>query len=75
MSILKHPTFLVGSLNVGIVALIAYIVFLTSNPLALFGLMLLQQIPIFENPEEESGPEFPHDCGDHKIGFNADIDH
>jgi hypothetical protein len=70
-----NATFLVTFLNIVIVALIAVIVYLTSNPLALLGLMMLQQIPVFapsEEHEEESG--FLHDSGDHKIGFTADID-
>ncbi|WP_374335489.1 hypothetical protein [Methyloversatilis sp.] len=71
-NLLKHPTFLVGALNVLIVAMITYIVWRTGNPLALLGITLLQQVPIFEAPAQD--PEHPHDSGDHRIGFNADIE-
>lgn len=72
--LLKHPTFLVGFLNITIILLIGFIVLHTSNPLALFGLTLLQQIPVFEAPEQDPAESYPHDSGDHRIGFNADID-
>lgn len=73
LKLLKHPTFLVGALNILIVVLIGVMVWLTSNPLAIFGLMMLQQVPVFEVPEPDSEEHFPHDSGDHRIGFTADV--
>lgn len=49
---MNHPTAVVFYTNLAIVVLIGLIIWLTSNPLAIMGLLLLQQAPILQSPEQ-----------------------
>lgn len=72
-------------LNVLIILLLAFVGYLTSNPLVIFGLFLLQSVPIADTNSmliaamgnagaaQEEEIEHPHDSGDHKIGYLAQI--
>jgi len=76
-----HPTFLITLLNVMIILLIGLIGYLTSNPLVIFGLFLLQQTPIVDPtplleasmPDEEVEEEVDHGSDKHRIGFHAKL--
>lgn len=78
---LKHPTFLVTALNVFIIALLAYIGWVTTNPLVILGLLLLQQTPVVGDVQEQlaamglsvEGEEEPGEYDGGNAGFNAKL--
>lgn len=80
---LYHPTFLITALNVVIISLLAFVGYVTSNPLVVLGLLLLQQAPVIDPSSliaaeepiyDEEDDEVTHDSGDHRMGFLAKIE-
>lgn len=79
--ILYHPTFLIVVFNVLILVLLAFVGYITQNPLVLLGLLLLQQVPLADPSAlmaaeqcDEEEDEVTHDAEDHRIGYLAKVD-
>lgn len=79
--ILYHPTFLIVVFNVLILVLLAFVGYITQNPLVLLGLLLLQQVPLTDpsalmaaEQYDEEEDEVTHDAEDHRIGYLAKVD-
>ena len=79
--ILYHPTFLIVVFNVLILALLAFVGYITQNPLVLLGLLLLQQVPLTDpsalmtaEQYDDEEDEVTHDAEDHRIGYLAKLD-
>lgn len=79
--ILYHPTFLIVIFNVLILGLLAFVGYITQNPLVLLGLLLLQQVPLADpsalmevEQHVEDDDEVTHDAEDHRIGYLAKIE-
>ena len=80
--ILYHPTFLIVVFNVLILVLLAFVGYITQNPLVLLGLLLLQQVPLAdpsalmaaEQYDDSEEDEVTHDAEDHRIGYLAKLD-
>ena len=73
---LTHPTFLVATLNILILVLLALVGYFTTNPLVILGLLMLQQIPVFDVTRErilDYGAEEPGNYDGGNAGFNASI--
>jgi len=73
-------------LNCLIVVMIGLLGWVTNNPLTVMGLLLLQNVPVVDSNTmmamafagqqqqgAEEDPEHPHDSGDHKIGYLAQM--
>jgi hypothetical protein len=81
MKTLQNPTVLLTLLNLSIIILCGVIAYFLKNPLSILGLLMLQQIPIFEeqqqeavNDEEFVGEDIPEYDGKGNFGFNKDSD-
>ena len=79
--ILYHPTFLIVVFNVLILVLLAFVGYITQNPLVLLGLLLLQQVPLADpsalmaaEQHDDEEDEVTHDAEDHRIGYLAKLD-
>ena len=79
--ILYHPTFLIVVFNVLILVLLAFVGYITQNPLVLLGLLLLQQVPLADpsalmtaEQYDKEEDEVTHDAEDHRIGYLAKLD-
>ena len=75
MFALSHPTITVSLLNLAIILAVIAVGVATDNPLALLGMLMLRDIPIFEQQQDVVATQEVEEAWatDTKIGFTADL--